>query len=318
MVALGEGVAESWKDVLVVVNPTNGWPAGVSEAPAMHDLSILGMPRDGTLAEYVVVDVSRVHRKPEHLSEVEAAALPLAGVTAFRALFHQAQAKRGSKVFVTGIGSGVATFVVQFAAAIGCQIVVSSGSQEKLDAALARHPLLGGVLYTAPTKEWTKDALNYIKNEGFDIVIDGAGGKDFNELLKLLKPGGRLVSYGATVGKPADFDIFRVFLLQLKILGTSMGSDEDFAEMLKFVEEHRIIPVIAHVHPWEVRQKQPPLIYPPLTILTLKDPRTNYPSTDLFFFFCRTPSRQSEICANLTPEARSSSSQPSSKSTCIF
>lgn len=226
--------------------------------PAMHDLKILGMPQDGTFAEYVVVDVSRVHKKPAHLSVAEAASLPLAGVTAYRALFKQGFAKKGSTVFVAGIGSGVSTFAAQFAAAIGCKVVVSSSSKEKLEQAISRHALVGGVLYTSPAKEWVQHAKELISNEGFDIVIDGAAGRDFGELLKLLKPGGSLVSYGGTAGKPIDLDIFRIFLLQLRIIGTSMGSDDDFREMMQFVEDYRITPVVGEVHQWEVRNRWGP------------------------------------------------------------
>jgi len=221
--------------------------------PAMHNLKILGMPQDGTFAEHVVVDVSRVHKKPAHLSVVEAASLPLAGVTAYRALFKQGLVKKCHSVFVTGIGSGVSTFAAQFAAALGCKVVVSSSSKEKLEQAIHRHALVGGVLYTSPAKEWVQQAKELIGNEGFDIVIDGAAGRDFNELLKLLNPGGTIVSYGGTAGKPIDLDIFRVFLLQLRIIGTSMGSDEDFKEMIQFVEDFRITPVVGEVHSWEVR-----------------------------------------------------------------
>lgn len=222
----------------------------------MHNLEVLGMPKEGTLAEYVVVEASRVKERPMHLTELEAASLPLAGVTAYRALFNQGEAKKGHAVFVTGIGSGVSTFAAQFAAAVGCRVVVSSSSQEKLDEAVKRHSLLGGVLYTSPVKEWTRSALDLINagpSDGFDIIIDGAAGRDFNDLLRMLKPGGRFVSYGGTAGKPVDLDIFRIFLLQLKILGTSMGSDQDFDNMIQFVEDHKITPVIGETYQWEVR-----------------------------------------------------------------
>lgn len=256
VVEAGKGVASEWLGKTVVVNPTNGWPSG-ELPPAMHDLVLLGMPMDGAFAEYVVVDVSRIHMKPTHLSDVEAAAVPLAGVTAYRALFKLGLAKKGCRVFVSGIGSGVSTFAAQFAASAGCFVVVSSSSQDKLDEAIARHSLAGGVLYTQPAKEWSKQALALTDNVGFDVVIDGAGGPEFNALLHILRPGGRLVSYGATAGKPKDLDIFRIFLLQLKLLGTSMGSDDDFTEMLKFVDEFRIKPVISDYHPWEVRYQLP-------------------------------------------------------------
>lgn len=260
VVELGEGVEKKWLNEQVVINPTHGWSSvqSANGAPAMHDLQLLGMPIDGTLAEYVVVDVSRVHKKPSHLSDVEAASVPLAGVTAYRALFQQGQAKCGSTVFVTGIGSGVSSFVAQFAAAAGCKVVVSSSSQEKLDQAIERHTLAGGVLYSKPAKEWTREALQLIDSSsygGFDLVVDGAAGRDFNELLKLLKPGGTIVSYGGTAGKPIDLDIFRIFLLQLKILGTSMGSDQDFSDMIQFVSDHRIIPVISDTHLWQAATK---------------------------------------------------------------
>lgn len=304
VVEVGESVDKSWIGKSVVINPTTGWN---SESPAMHNLEVLGMPKEGTLAEYVVVEVSRVKERPAHLTEFEAASLPLAGVTAYRALFNKGEAKKGHAVFVTGIGSGVSTFAAQFAAAVGCRVVVSSSSQEKLDEAVKRHSLLGGVLYTAPVKEWTRAALDMLgggsgsgsdapvassasssgggaadsgaaDSGGFDIIIDGAAGRDFNDLLRMLKPGGRFVSYGGTSGKPVDLDIFRIFLLQLKILGTSMGSDQDFDNMLQFVEDHRITPVIGETYQWEVRTLCRPFFFHHYGLL--------YPSTLSSFEIC--------------------------------
>jgi zinc-binding alcohol dehydrogenase/oxidoreductase len=225
----------------VLLDPLVGW--GEDERVWRSDAQFLGVPRDGTFAQYVAVPRDNVHRKPEHLSKEEAAALPLAGVTAFRAIFSRGELRAGETLLVTGIGGGVQTFVLLFAKAIGARVIVTSSSDEKLRRAIE----LGAdaaVNYRSDA-QWYKTAR---KEAGaIDIVVDSAGGETFARALTIVRPGGRIVTYGGTRGD-ATIKMFPVFWNQIDIRGSAMGSPQDFAAMLRFVEERRITPVIDSVY----------------------------------------------------------------------
>ena len=241
----GVGEASDWVGKDIIINPSLGW--GASEAwqdPA--SFHILGLPDDGTFAEYVKVPIENLMEKPAHLSFEEAAALPLAGVTAYRALMTKARVQAGEKVLITGIGGGVALFALQFALAAGAEVVVTSGSPDKLDKAMAMGAS-GGANYGEPG--WV-DKLKSLAG-AFDVIIDGAGGDGMNDLLDLAMPGGRVVIYGATHGNPTQVVARRIFWKQLQVLGSTMGSPADFRSMIDFVGQHSIRPVIDTVFPFE-------------------------------------------------------------------
>jgi NADPH:quinone reductase-like Zn-dependent oxidoreductase len=173
----------------------------------------------------------------------EAAALPLAGLTAYRVLFVRCKAHPGEKLLVTGAGGGVALFCIQFALKMGLEVYVTSGSDDKIVKA-KKLGIAGAANYKL--ESWP-DKLKK-QAGGFDIIIDGAGGGDFGQLIKLCNPGGRIGIYGGTNGTVPNFSPQHVFWKQLSILGSTMGSDQDFAEMLDFVSQHKIVPVIDSVY----------------------------------------------------------------------
>ena len=230
-----DGAGEANGDA-VVIDPTLGW--GDDERVWHADASILGVPRDGTFAEYVAVPAENVHAKPAHLSMEEAAALPLAGLTAYRAAFTRGELRMGETVLITGIGGGVQTFALLFAKAAGARVIVTSSSDDKLQRATD----LGAdvALNYRSDPEWYKAAR---KAGPIDMAIDSAGGETFARVLGIVRPGGRIVTYGGTAGD-SKIKMFPVFWHQLDIRGTSMGSPADFRAMLEFVSEHRIKPVL--------------------------------------------------------------------------
>jgi len=244
------GGGRAWEDTHwvgkeVIIDPSLDW----GESVAYQDpgsFSILGLPEDGTFAEYVKVPIENLVEKPLGLSFEEAAALPLAGVTAYRALMTRAQVKAGEKVLITGIGGGVALFALQFAIAAGAEVVVTSGSTEKLDKAMAMGAS-GGANYT--DKGWV-ETLKSLAG-AFDVIIDGASGDGVNDLLDLAMPGGRVVFYGATRGNPANVVARRIFWKQLNVMGSTMGSPADFRSMVDFVGRHSIRPVIDTIFPFD-------------------------------------------------------------------
>lgn len=244
VVRVGEGVRETELGREVIIDPSLDW--GDRDDVQGPDYRILGMPDDGTLADEVVVPHSSLHDRPAHLSVEEAAALPLAGLTAYRALVTRGRCRSTDTVLISGIGGGVATMALGMARAIGARVLVTSSSPEKIERARA----LGaeaGIDYR--DEDWHRKLR---KEHGApDLVIDGAGGKDHAHLVDLLAPGGRLVSYGATQGPPGSLDLFKVFWKQLDLLGSTMGSPADFAAMLELVESASLRPVIDRVLPLE-------------------------------------------------------------------
>jgi len=238
---LGSDGAGELEGERVVIDPLLGW--GGDERIWRSDATILGMPRDGTFAEEVAVPRDNVHRMPAHLSFEQAAALPLGGVTAFRALFTRGELRGGETLLVTGIGGGVQTLALLFAVAAGANVFVTSGSDEKLARAKGLGAKGGANYKTDP--DWHKTLR---KAAGaFDIALDSAGGETFARALGIVRPGGRAVTYGGTTGD-AKIKMFPVFWNQIDIRGSSMGSPRDFANMLSFVEQHRIEPVVDKVY----------------------------------------------------------------------
>ncbi|MBV8530920.1 MAG: zinc-binding dehydrogenase [Candidatus Eremiobacteraeota bacterium] len=208
----------------VVIDPMLDWGDDQRVWDASN-ASILGMPRDGTFADFVAVPAGNVYAKPAHLSMEEAAALPLAGLTAYRATFTRGAIKRGETVLITGVGGGVQTFVLLFAKAAGARAIVTSSSDEKLERATALGADLALNYASAP--DWPKR----LRSERIDLVVDSSGGATLRGAIDVVRPGGRIVVYGGTNGD-ATIKMFPLFWKHLSILGTSMGSPRDFAEML--------------------------------------------------------------------------------------
>ncbi|UCS95913.1 zinc-binding dehydrogenase [Echinicola marina] len=242
--AVGEEVDKDWLGKEVIINAANHW--GENQKVQSGEFQILGMPKNGTLAEYVQVDVDRLLSKPSHMSFEEAAALPLAGLTAYRALFYHGQVKAGQKVLVTGFGGGVAQFATQYGIVAGAEVYVNSSKEDKINKALELGAKAG---FDYRKEAWVEEAKSI--SGGFDLIIDSAMGDTLPGLINLLVPGGKLVFYGATLGNPPMLDARRVFWNQLTIQGTTMGSDQDFRDMVDFVTKESIQPVIDSVRPLE-------------------------------------------------------------------
>ena len=229
----------------VIINPGVNW--GFQENRFGPGFKIIGSPDHGTFAHLVKAPLENLYDKPGHLSWNEAAALPVCGVTAYRALFTRGRAQSGEKVLITGIGGGVATMAMVFALASGLEVWTTSSSDEKIEKAI-QHGAKGGSNYTKAG--WEKE-LNEKVNDKFDLVIDGAGSAELSKIVPLMNAGGRIVIYGGTAGVINDLSPQRIFWKQLDILGTSMGSPNDFQKMVDFVNQHKIKPVISHTFPLE-------------------------------------------------------------------
>ncbi len=233
---------QHWIGKDIIINPGYGW--GDNPNFQSNDFKILGLPADGTFAEYVKVQAVHLHPKPVHLNWEQSAAIPLAGLTTYRALFTKGKATKGDIVLITGVGGGTGAFALQLALAAGCQVFVTSGSGDKIDR--ARHlGAAAGVNYKS--QDWAEQ-LEHLSG-GFDVIIDSALGDGFAKLPDICNPGGRIVIFGGTAGNIPPLNGRKIFWRQLQIIGTMMGSPDDFKAMLNLINEHKIVPVIDEVFP---------------------------------------------------------------------
>lgn len=235
--AVGENVMSVKLGDEVIINPALRWNENSVAAPEEFD--ILGMPDNGTFAEKIVIHADQVEAKPQHLSWEEAAAVALAGMTGYRAMFTKGALQAGETVLIPGAGSGVATFLIQFAKNIGARVIVTSRSAEKRQQALA----IGADLAIDTNGDW-QEAL---KDERIDLVIESVGRATFNQSIGALKKGGRLVVFGATTEDTVEFDLRTFFYKQQQIFGSTMGSREELRHMLAHMEKYHMKPIIDRV-----------------------------------------------------------------------
>jgi zinc-binding alcohol dehydrogenase/oxidoreductase len=237
VVGLGPGANPRLMGQEVIINPSLHW--GNDERLFSEHYEILGNPTNGTFAEYIVIPTEYVFSKPAHLSLREAAALPLAGLTAYRALFTKATLTKDDKVLITGIGGGAAIFLLQMAVASGAAVYVTSSSREKIRKAVALGAK-GGFNYR--DEGWIKLAKETAG--GFNVIIDSAGGDGFEALTVVAFPGARIVIFGRTAGNINNLRPGVIYNKQLTISGTIMGTSKEFASMIKFYEKYKLRPVI--------------------------------------------------------------------------
>lgn len=233
----------------VIFNPGSGW-ASNPDGPENNEIyKIFGGTKSnpiGTLQEFIVIPASELEIVPSHLTDVEAAALPLAGLTAWRAFRTKSNnAEAGRNILITGIGGGVALMVLQFAVATKCNVFVTSSSEEKI----ARAKDLGargGVNYK--DVDWDQKLASLLPSSRpyIDAIIDGAGGDIVLRTYKLIKSGGVVVSYGMTTSPKLVFPMQAV-LKNIEVRGSTMGSRSEFGKMVEFVAEKGIRPVVERV-----------------------------------------------------------------------
>ncbi|HEY9085009.1 MAG TPA: zinc-binding dehydrogenase [Candidatus Tyrphobacter sp.] len=223
----------------VVIDPMLDW--GDDPDVWRPESSILGTPRDGTFAQYVAVPACNVYAKPSPLTMEEAAALPVAALTAYRALFTRGKLRAGETVLITGVGGGVQTFVLLFAKHAGARTIVTSSSDAKLERAKSLGADVG--LNYATNPDWQKTA----KAAGpIDLAVDSSGGETLGKVLSAVRPGGRVAVYGGTQPQAA-LRLFPLFWNHLTIVGTSMGSPWDFRAMLELFSKGGLKPAIDRV-----------------------------------------------------------------------
>jgi NADPH:quinone reductase-like Zn-dependent oxidoreductase len=209
-------------------------------------LRVLGERIEGTYAEYVKLPAQNCFPIPDGYSFEEAAAFPLVFITLWRMIITNAKLKPGESLLIIGIGGGVASASLQLAKKIGARVIVTSGSDAKLEKANklgADH----GVNHFK--QDFVKIVSELTENRGVDVVLDCVGGEVWRKSLAALRRGGRLVTCGATAGGQPIDDIAAIFSKQLKIYGSTLGSREEFRQLISFINASQIKPIIDSVFP---------------------------------------------------------------------
>ncbi len=240
--AVGAGVDPGRIGMPVLLYPGLNWgddpryPAGA--------FGLLGMPGAGTIAEKIVVDAAAAIEKPAHLDFAAAAALPLAALTAWRGLVTKAGIATRDKVLITGIGGGVATLALKIALAFGAEVYVTSGTDATLEQAAALGAKAG---FNYKQEGWGKALAKTAR--GIDIALDGAPGSAYPAYGRALAMGARVVVYGSTGGAAFHVNAPELFLKNIWIIGTNVGNPDEFKNMVAFVADHKIVPVIDRAFP---------------------------------------------------------------------
>ncbi|KAL9057087.1 MAG: hypothetical protein Q9162_002521 [Coniocarpon cinnabarinum] len=243
-----DATAQALKGKRVILNPGTGWkdsPTGPEEAGGYKIVGGTKVNPLGTACEEIVVEASELELAPDHLSDVEAAALPLAGLTGWRATMVKAEVSVGKNMMVTGIGGGVAIMALLFAVQAGAKVWVTSGSVEKIERA-KKMGAIGGVNYK--NKDWPKKLKSMLPKERpyLDAIVDGAGGDVVAAGTRLLKDGGIISQYGMTTSPKMGWTMPAV-LKNVELRGSTMGSRAEFRDMIRFVGEKGLKPIVSRV-----------------------------------------------------------------------
>ncbi len=238
--ALGPGVTELSPGDRVVLNP--GIEVGGGR------IHVIGEHGDGTNAELIAVPAANVHPIPDGLSFEEAAAFPLVFETAYRMLVTRAGLREGEWVLAWGIGGGVSSAALAIAKALGARVLATSSSDAKLERARE----LGADATVNHVRGDVKAAVQEATGgRGVDVVIEHVGEATWRTSLEVAAPGGRIAVCGATTGPNPPANLHRIWWKQLSVLGSTMGTAEDFAGAYELVASGRARPVIDTVLPLE-------------------------------------------------------------------
>lgn len=240
--ALGPGVRGLAIGERVAGLFAQAWLAGKPTAEALR--STLGGPRDGMLAEAVVLDAQGVVPVPEHLDDVEAATLPCAALTAWSALVTLGRVRAGETVLVQGTG-GVSSFALDFARLHGARVIATSGSAHKLEELRARGAWQ--VIDHRADPQWGKTARTLTGGEGVDHVIEVGGVGTMAQSLRAVRPGGTVSLIGVLAGKVADLDLTSVLMTQVRVQGVFVGHRAGFLAMSRAIAQARLRPRIDRV-----------------------------------------------------------------------
>ncbi len=239
VVAVGDGVTRFRAGDRVVANFFQEWLAGEPDEDKLH--SGLGGVIDGMAAELRVLPEYGLCHTPAHLDDAEAAALPCAGLTAWSAVIDQGGVKPGDTVLTQGSG-GVSVFALQFAKLAGCEVIATSSSEAKLE----RLTALGAdhVINYAETPDWARPAREAVGGRGLDLVVEVGGAGTLEQSIKAVRQGGCIALIGVLSGANHEFRLPLVVTRKIRLEGVTCGSCEQFAAMLRAIEQSGLRPAL--------------------------------------------------------------------------
>jgi len=248
---------------IVSVNGVSGWSKGtrVIVNPGVNSIEdewtrrgldsispgykIIGEQTKGGMAEYCVVPASSLFKLPDDISFEEAAATPLVAVTCWRMLFKQAKLQAGESVLVVGAGGGVNSLAIQLASSVGAQVIALTSGAKKIEK--AKELGASEVIDYGKVANWPIEILKLTKGLGVDLVIDNVGAATLAKSLRAVKRGGKVVTVGNTSGYEITFDNRLFFTKQISLIGSTMGSKQDFLDVIEYMWSKKIKPVIDSV-----------------------------------------------------------------------
>jgi NADPH:quinone reductase-like Zn-dependent oxidoreductase len=240
--AIGPGVTRVAVGDRVCPTFCQNW---ISGEPDLERLAqSLGGPIDGTMAEYMCLPEGGMCKVPAHLSDLQAATLPCAALTAWSALVTCGNVHPGDRVLVQGCG-GVALFAVSFAKLLGAHVTVISSSDERLE----RVKALGadaGINYRS-TPEWAKASRELTEGRGYDLILELGGEKTLPQSLRCIRPGGTLAMIGILSGNAITTSLGPIITRQVRLQGVTVGHRDGFEAMLRAIDQHRLQPVVDRV-----------------------------------------------------------------------
>jgi NADPH:quinone reductase-like Zn-dependent oxidoreductase len=234
----------------VMVNPTlscGQCPACLEgEESLCPTVRVLGEHCPGTGAEYIVVPAGNLALVPPQMPWTQAAAFSLATLTAWRMLTTRAGTRAGETVLIWGVGGGVAQAALQVARLLGARTIVTSGTDAKLEVA---RKLGADAVLNHRQADIAAEVRKLTGGRGADVVVDSSGEETWQGSLRALKRGGRLVICGATTGPMVSLDLRRLFWHHWSILGSTLGSRREYAEIVRLASEGKLWPVVDQVVP---------------------------------------------------------------------
>ncbi len=221
----------------------------ISGEPDLERLTrSLGGPIDGTMADYMCLSEEGVSKVPAHLSDVEAATLPCAALTAWSALVTCSNTRPGDRVLVQGCG-GVALFAVAFAKLLGAHVTLISSSDERLER--VRQLGVDATINYRTTPEWARATRDITAGRGYDLIMELGGEKTLPQSLRCIRPGGTVAMIGILSGSAMATSLGLIITRQVRLQGVTVGHRDGFEAMLRAIEQHRLKPVVDRVFAFE-------------------------------------------------------------------
>lgn len=238
----------------VIINP--GISCGICETclrgfdPICAHYGLFGETQDGGCAEFVIVPVANLILRPPQVSAVEAACLPITFITAWSMLTRKAQVQAGETVLIQAGGSGVSAAAIQMAKLLGARVITTVGEDEKIPKAKALGADVVINYKKTPFRMEVKQILSTLGKNGVEVALDHVGGETFQETLKCLSWGGRLVTCGSTANAKVEMDLRPIFFKNISILGSTLGSKADLIRIVELVAQGKLKPVVDSTYPF--------------------------------------------------------------------